>query len=127
LRQVLRIRFFRNYTTSYSTDRAHLDVLVEKNFENSKKKFWAFERGPLNVYYIIHSNFDKICLSKLNFDNIVRRSYNFGKNNRLSYNFDNIVRRSCNFGKNFVEVITSAKSVTSARHIYIQGWKQYSG
>ena len=71
-----------------------------------------------NVYQIIHSNFDKICLSKLNFDKLYCRSYNFGKDNRRSYNFDNIVCRSCNFGKNFVEVITSAKSVTSARHIH---------
>ena len=75
-----------------------------------------------NVYQIIHSNFDKICLSKLNFDKLYCRSYNFGKDNRRSYNFDNIVYRSCNFGKNFVEVITSAKSVTSARHIYNDIW-----
>ena len=66
----------------------------------------------------MHSNFDKIWLSKLNFDKLYCRSYNFGKDNRRSYNFDNVVCRSCNFGKNFVEVITSANSVTSARHIY---------
>ena len=54
------------------------------------------------VYQIIHSNFDKICLSKLNFDKLYCRSYNF----------DNIIYRGCNFGKNFVEIITSA------RHIY---------
>ena len=72
-----------------------------------------------DIYYIIYSNFGKNFLSKLNFDKLYCRSYNFGKDNRRSYNFDNIVRRSCNFGKNFVEVITSAKSVTSARHIYI--------
>ena len=78
-----------------------------------------FDFLKVDIYFIIHINFDKICLSKLNFDETHCRSYNFGKNNRRSYNFDNIVRRSCNFGKNFVEVITSANSVTSARHIYV--------
>jgi hypothetical protein len=71
------------------------------------------------IHYIIHINFDKKNLSKLNFDKIYCRSYNFGKNNRRSYNLDNIVRRSCNFGKNVAEVITSANSVTSARHTYL--------
>ena len=66
----------------------------------------------------MHSNFDKIWLSKLNFDDYLCRSYNFGNITYRSCNFDNVVCRSCNFGKNFVEVITSAKSVTSARHIH---------
>jgi len=57
-------------------------------------------------------------LSKFNFDKYIRRSCNFGRKYRRSYNFDKHCRRSCNFGKNVAEVITSTKSVTSARHIY---------